>query len=423
MEFSAVYLFSFLVNPSSKRILAPKTAEVSGALTSEAFSADSNEPASKRPRVLTVAENVLCWEHLKPHLQEFSRLHPDDNMYAPSYDGRAYLKKSFAHYLSSHVFKTNVSEKDVLVISGSGAVMDVMGTALLNPAMDGNKSDAFICITPCYNSFENNFTLRTGAVMYGADTMKNNYVVTDAILEEAYQKAEADGRKVKLLVFTNPNNPTGTVYSLDEMRTVLAFCRRHSIHLLSDEIYALSVKPQSAAKAESENAFVSFAKLIENDPIQDDVSILWGFSKDLGLSGFRLSVLVTRNRSLHTVLNELCHFCEVPANTQSFAANMLDDEAFMKEHVEILQKRVLEMRQLMEKELTRMKIPFCKGYAGFFSWIDLRAYLKEDSFKGEQELCRFLYDHGNIIVAPGSKYHASQFGWACGAPCRAWRRR
>lgn len=81
MEFSAVYLFSFLVNPSSKRILAPKTAEVSGALTSEAFSADSNEPASKRPRVLTVAENVLCWEHLKPHLQEFSRLHPDDNMY------------------------------------------------------------------------------------------------------------------------------------------------------------------------------------------------------------------------------------------------------------------------------------------------------------------------------------------------------
>lgn len=164
------------------------------------------------------------------------------------------MKKSFARYLSSHVFKTEVSEKDVLIISGSGAVMDVMGTALLNPAMDGNKSDAFICIfhslcfspgiTPCYNSFENNFTLRTGAAMYRADTMKNkyplspslsrSYVVTDAILEEAYQKAVADGRKVKLLVFTNPNNPTGTVYSLDEMRTVLAFCRRHSLHLVRD---------------------------------------------------------------------------------------------------------------------------------------------------------------------------------------------
>lgn len=90
---------------------------------------------------------------------------------------------------------------------------------------------------------------------------------------------------------------------------------------------------------------------------------------------------------------------------------MLDDEAFMKEHVEILQKRVLEMRELMERELTRMNIPFCKGYAGFFSWIDLRSYLHEDSFAGEQELCRFLYEHGDIIVAPGSKYFSSQFGW------------
>ena len=58
-----------------------------------------------------------------------------------------------------------------------------------------------------------------------------------------------------MLVFTNPNNPTGTVYSEEEMRIVLAFCRRHHIHLvmtvvlfyvqLSDEIYALSVKPAS----------------------------------------------------------------------------------------------------------------------------------------------------------------------------------
>lgn len=55
------------------------------------------------------------------------------------------MKKSFARYLSSHVFKTEISEKDVLIISGSGAVMDVMSTALLDPAMNGNKSDAFIC--------------------------------------------------------------------------------------------------------------------------------------------------------------------------------------------------------------------------------------------------------------------------------------
>ena len=76
--------------------------------------------------------------------------------------------------------------------------------------------------------------------------------MTDAILEEAYAAAQRDGRKVKMLVFTNPNNPTGTVSSEEENRIVQAFCRRHNNHLVpstslshvqfSDEIYALSVK-------------------------------------------------------------------------------------------------------------------------------------------------------------------------------------
>ena len=60
-----------------------------------------------------------------------------------------------------------------------------------------------------------------------------SYVVTDAILEEAYAAAERDHRKVKMLVFTNPNNPTGTVSSEEEMHIVLNFCRRHNLHLVS----------------------------------------------------------------------------------------------------------------------------------------------------------------------------------------------
>lgn len=97
-------------------------------------------------------------------------------------------------------------------------------------------------ITPCYNSFNVNFTLRNGGVMYKADTMSNkfvtpilftiSYIVTDEILESAYAEAVKDKRKVKMLVFTNPNNPTGTVYSEEEMRIVLSFCRRHHIHLV-----------------------------------------------------------------------------------------------------------------------------------------------------------------------------------------------
>ncbi|KAK8804010.1 hypothetical protein WA171_000103 [Blastocystis sp. BT1] len=388
----------------SQKILAPKRADLSGTHTVAATFNPRNAEHPERPHLLTVAENVLCWEHMQPYIAEFSKLHPEDNMYATSYDGRVYFKECMAKFLTDTVFKTKVTSDNVIIVAGSGAVMDIMSTALMNPG------EAFICITPCYNSFNNNFSIRNGAVMYKADTTLNNYVVTDAILEEAYAAAERDHRKVKMLVFTNPNNPTGTVSSVEEMHIILQFCRRHNLHLFSDEIYALSVKPAEELR-EDENKFVSFAKLIENDPKKDDVTCLWGFSKDMGLSGFRLSVLMTHNQQLHTVLNELIHFCEVPANTQSFATNMLSNQAFMNEHISLLQHRVWNMRQLVEATLHRLHIPIAKGYAGFFSWMNLREYLKEDSYEGEQELYEFIYEHGNIIIAPGTKYNSHEFGW------------
>lgn len=72
----------------------------------------------------------------------------------------------------------------------------------------------------------------------------------------------------------------------------------------------------------------------------------------------------------------------------------------MKEHIALLQKRVYEMRQFVEKEFRRMNVPFCSGEAGFFSWLNLREYLEEDSYEGELELYQYIYEHGNIIIAP-----------------------
>ena len=79
------------------------------------------------------------------------------------------MKECFAKFLSTTVFKSKVMPEDIIVVAGSGAVMDIVGTALLNPSMDGKPADAFMCITPCYNAFNNNFSLRNNAVMYKAD--------------------------------------------------------------------------------------------------------------------------------------------------------------------------------------------------------------------------------------------------------------
>lgn len=79
---------------------------------------------------------------------------------------------------------------------------------------------------------------------------------------------------------------------------------------------------------------------------------------------------------------------------------MLSNEAFMKEHVAILQERVYAHRVMAEETFNRMAIPMAKGYAGFFSWLNLRDYMKEDSYEGEQELYKYIYEHANVVLAP-----------------------
>ena len=85
------------------------------------------------------------------------------------------MKQCSAKFLSENIFKAPVSPDDVIIVDGSGAVMDIMGSALLNPSMDGKPADAFICITPCYNAFNNNFSMRNDAVMYKADITATKY--------------------------------------------------------------------------------------------------------------------------------------------------------------------------------------------------------------------------------------------------------
>lgn len=148
--FRSVRRECILLTCRAQKILAPKRVDLSNVHTNEAVANPRDSEHRDRPFVMTVAENVLCWEHMKPYIEKFSQLHLYDNMllfdmilmtrYSPSYDGREYFKKSVAHFLSTKVFKVPVTPDTIIAVDGSGAVMDIMGAALLNP------NDAFICM-------------------------------------------------------------------------------------------------------------------------------------------------------------------------------------------------------------------------------------------------------------------------------------
>ncbi|KAK8805405.1 hypothetical protein WA158_002061 [Blastocystis sp. Blastoise] len=348
--------------------------------------------------LLNSAECTTNWKLFIDKYEHFYQLHEQDNRYG-NYEGRQYLLNSLSKFLSTYVYQTNVSSNELVCTCGSGAAFELLTSCICD------EGDAILVITPAYFAFERDLTLKTNTCLYYVDTHSSNFKITDEQLENTYQHVLNDGKEARMLVFTNPSNPVGVVYSEEEMRIILSFCRRHDIHIFSDEVYALSVEESNS------NGFISFSKLIENDPIQDDVTIHWGLSKDFGLPGFRFASLFTHNKELLDYMKNLNYLYEIPSVAQSVISNMLEDDEFIQLHLKCYIQTVSKERQHMQNFFKEHNIPFYRNNASFFLYIDLSSYLKEKTFENEMELCLYLCKQGKVLLSPGKSFYSQTPGW------------
>ena len=115
-------------------------------------------------------------------------------------------------------------------------------------------------------------------------------------LETAIEGVSASN-PVKALLLTNPHNPLGICYPKWLIEDILRFCSSHNIHLISDEVYAMSTF-DNGETAESE-PFVSVLSLdLEELGVNaSSVHVVWSLSKDFGQSGIRM-VCDTINNSI-----------------------------------------------------------------------------------------------------------------------------
>lgn len=118
-------------------------------------------------------------------------------------------------------------------------------------------------------------------------------------LKNAYSTT-AHPERIKGVVLTNPNNPLGKCYTRDVLREILQFCDVNGMHLISDEVYAMS-------RLQSVNCFqpfISALSLLDDDlsatlaALLPRVHVIWSMSKDFGCSGIRMVCLDSPKENL-----------------------------------------------------------------------------------------------------------------------------
>jgi 1-aminocyclopropane-1-carboxylate synthase len=142
------------------------------------------------------------------------------------------------------------------------------------------------------DGFDGDLTIRAKAEVVGVDVGPDfaSPSTLDAF-EEAIRELTQAGKKVRAVMLCNPNNPLGFNYPRETLVAYAAFCERHNLHLVSDEIYALSQFRNIQA---GEKERVGFTSILNIDLMKEAgcnparVHVLYGIAKDFGMNGLRI---------------------------------------------------------------------------------------------------------------------------------------
>lgn len=139
---------------------------------------------------------------------------------------------------------------------------------------------------------------------------------------ERLEKSFQDG--VKLFLFSNPNNPTGAVYSYDEIVTIAALAKKYNVTLLVDELYSRQIFDKK-----------SYTHLRAQKEIPNNLITILGPSKTESLSGFRLGTafgsaeIIYRMEKLQAIVSLRCAgYCQA-----AFQTWFSEPEGFMEDRI------------------------------------------------------------------------------------------
>ncbi|MEM6672918.1 MAG: aminotransferase class I/II-fold pyridoxal phosphate-dependent enzyme [Planctomycetota bacterium] len=341
---------------------------------------------------LCIAENGLVADLVLPHLRQASEV-PERVLGYDAMVGTHAFREQLAAFMERAFLGRRFAPEQIAALAGAGTVLENLFYALADPG------DAVLVPTPSYAGFwtdlETRDELSVAPVHCSSD---DGFRLTVERLDAALESAE---RSVKALLFTNPDNPLGRVATPDEIERIVSWAESRRVHVVFDEIYALSVF--------GETPFTSAAQVLPS--LGEHVHIVWAFSKDFGASGLRCGVLVSENEALLRAVDGLSYWGAVSGHTQWVLGRMIEDGAWVDRFRSELRARLGATYAQVTAALDRTEIPYVPAGAGIFVLCDMRRFLDAPTWEAEDALWRRILDRAEVNLTPGSACRIAEPGF------------
>lgn len=298
--------------------------------------------------------------------------------YSHSAGNESYRKKLVEYYAKSNI---SLTPQQIIVTAGGSEAILFGFFSCLNPG------DEVIVPEPFYANY-NGFACAAGVkVVPITSTIESGFALPPI---PDFEKEISP--KTKAILICNPNNPTGYLYSNDEMLALGSLCLKHDLYLFSDEAYREFSYTGRAMSA------------LELNGLEQQVIVMDTISKRYSACGARIGAFITRNTNVYDAAMKFAQARLSPpglAQLLGEAAVDLPDNFFDGPKQEYQQRR-----DLLVSRLNAMPGVFCPNPGGaFYAMARLPI---DDSDKFCQWLLEsFSYQNQTLMLAPATGFYGT----------------
>ena len=278
---------------------------------------------------------------------------------------------------------------DIVVSNGAKHSLINAFQAICNPG------DEVIIPAPYWVSYPEMVKLADGVPVVVNATEENNFKVTAKDLEAALTP------KTKAIVINSPSNPTGMVYTEEELREIADFAVKNNIYVVSDEIYEHLIY---------EGKHVSIASFGEE--IKDLTIVINGVSKTFAMTGWRIGYAAANPEIAKAMANIQSHASSNP-NSIAQAATIAALEGGMEE-ADKMRKQFKRRRDFMVEMFSNIDGVSCKRPNGaFYIMMNIDDLIGRTMYgvtiNNADDFAKLFLDVAKVAVVPGTGFGADNY--------------
>lgn len=286
-----------------------------------------------------------------------------------------FLRDNSLHYAPSEIIVSNGAKHSLF--NAFGAVLDA-GDEVLIPS-------------PYWVSYPEIAKYNQATPIFLPTTQENHFKITPSQLKNALTP------RTKLLILNSPSNPTGSLYSKEELMALGEVLKDSNVWVIGDEIYE---------KLTYSDGFTSIASLSE-DLLQRTITIN-GLSKSTAMTGWRMGYLASKDKTLIKAIDNLQGNSTSNINSFTQMASITALSPALEGEIKMMQEKFKERRDFAFSQCSCIKnLSLNLPDGAFYLFINIQ---EEKRFGGDSmKFCKALLEEQGVALVPGVAFGVDGF--------------